>query len=399
MKAAIAALLALLLLAPGARGQPAAPEYPEDLRALLDGWMRDAEALGAPSKGKPWYPDVETWLAKARQAQADGRVRVAMFDIETYTELVLAHELVEDANETGSDAEGRALVVARTREWQQQAEAEWTELRAAARELDADARSLHTIEQATYGADIGLMGMLLTQQMDLLARDLGSRTQIDVGYVAAMVRASHTALLDATWGRDIIESAGALEGLPPRVLDDRWANLSLAARYGPSPAPPYLEPYEKRAEGPRANNESIVSLAFALAEQRAARENAIQGIFGDARSRGKAVVADAARGMGKTLNNTTMETARAVGLRGVFTADAIDRASYTQEVVASGNAELANVVVAWSGLDHAGYVVETLGAVSPVEPVVASPTKPTPGASLALAGLALLAAALLARRR
>jgi hypothetical protein len=121
-------------------------------------------------------------------------------------------------------------------------------------------------------------------------------------------------------------------------------------------------------------------------------------IFGDAASRGKAVVADADRGFQKQLNNTTLEPSRTRGLAGVFMVDAIDRAVYTQDIVDNGTASLGIVLGAWSGLDHAGYATNVLADVSPVKPPAPKPS-PGPEALLIVGALVLVALACARRLR
>lgn len=392
------ALLVVLLLAPAARAQGSDPDYPDDLLALLPAWTEGAESLArAQDHEKPWWPQAESYLQKAKDAAEAGRFRVATFQLETFSEVVLVNQLLDDTASLGSDAERRSAIAQRTRAWNEEAEAAWLGFRERLHGYDAQLRSLTTIEKALYASDLALTAALSMDEHDLVSREFAKQGGVPDGYVYALVRASHTPLQAIGWAEAVLAAAARGEGLPPRVVDAQWANVTAAAlNVTGSDAPDFLETMETLAQPARENGEGVLAVAFSLAEQRATRANGMQTIFGDAEARGLAVVADASRGMSKQLNNTTLDAPRAYGLEGVFTSDAIDRARFTNEFVASGNATLATVIVAWAALEHQAYATSVLAAASPVRP---SPQDETPAAALGLVALALVAAALFARRR
>jgi hypothetical protein len=398
VKRALALLILALLALPAARAVPSEPEYPEEILALLPGWIDEAAALvQEDDRERPWWPEAESFLQKARAASDAGRFRVGLFHIETFDELLVARRLMDDAATLPSEAEGRTYVLRSTRGWNQDAMQAWADYRAELHAYDGELRSLVTLEKVLYASDMATSAAISARTHESYARDFPSQPGIPDGYVFALVRASHAALLTIERSQQILAEVVKGEGLPPRIVDEGWADLmevSLEADRGTPAA--HLESLDALARPVRENGESTLAVAMELAYQRANRASSMQTIFGDAASRGQPVVEDAARGMGRQLNNTTIETPRSYGLSGVFTSDAIDRALFTQEFVSSGNATLATVIAAWASLEHQQYVTTALSFASPVKPE--PPVDDTPAAPLALMALALVAAAL-ARRR
>lgn len=396
---ALVALAALVLPAVAAQDAPARRyDYPQPLVDLLPSWIQDAEALARGSEGAPWWPETEGFLAKAKDAHRDGRFRVAVFHLETFHELLLAHRLMDEANASfASEAQKKTFILGRTQAWHADAEDAWLDYRARLHALDGELRSLRSVERALYSADVALQAIQLADDHELLARDFQQGGAVSRGYALALVRASHTPLLVVGYAGDMLDPAVRDEGLPPRLLDEPWANVTSAAldvEEG-GQLPPYLETLEKRAAPARANGEALLAVTAALAEARAERAQGMSTIFGDASSRGKDVVGDATRGMLRQLNNTTVERVRAYGLDAVFTSDAIDRALFTQEFVERGLADVGTLVAGWAALEHQAYVATALAAASPVRPP--ENETPAPGALAALAAVG--AAALLARSR
>lgn len=402
MKRALAlALVALLGLAhaPHAAAGSHAPLYPAELTALLPRWIDEAEALVAPgAQERPWWPEAERFLTMAKDASSGGRLRVAMFHLETFTELTLTGQLMDDANASRtSDAERKAYIQQRVGAMRHDSEEDWARFRATLHGYDAQLRSLQTIEKALYAADIAATGRLLVDTYDGYAQEFPRQAGVPKGYVMGLVRAAHTSGLNVGWAQDMLAESVKQEGLPPRVLEEPWANITSAAVQVPEgDVPSYMRPLADLADEARANNETLLSIVLSLAEQRAARAYEMHSIFGDAESRAKNVVADSAAGMNRKLRNTSVETPRGNGLTGIFTGDAIDRARYTNELHEQGKADLGIIIIAWSALEHATYVHATLASASPVVPP--EPTTQTPGPALA-ALLAVLALAALTTRR
>lgn len=400
MRAAlVACALALLVAAPQAGAARAPDPYPADLAPLAARWIQEAEAFGASSANATWYSEAESYLLKAKNASAEGRLRVASFHVETYTELVRAHRLLDEAAAYRSDAEKKSYILGQTHEWRAEAEQAWTGYRARLHSYDGQLRSLHAIEKALYSADVAFATYAEGKRYDDIAREFPRSPGVERGFVLALARASSTVSLDVGFAHDILDVAIASEGLPPRVNDEAWANATAkAVEEVPEGAlPGYVSGMEEIARPIRANNESLMSIAISLAEQRTMRAMNMETIFGDAQSRGKNIVADAARGMGKQLNNTTVQKVQAYGLEGVFTADAIDRALFAQGFIERGEATIGTVLTAWSSLDHAGYAASLLAGVSPVKPAEAKKESPGLAPAAALGAVALLAVAL--RRR
>ena len=398
MRRALALALLALLLAPGAAAQSSDPEYPEGMLALLPGWIAEAEAL--PREGdraQPWWPEADSFLQKAKASAEAKRLRVTMFHLETFGELVAAQQLMDDARaQGGSEAEQRTYIVQQTRTWHADATSAWDAYRARLKGYDGELRSLRSIEQAFYATDVALTAAATAQEHELLAREFPKQSGVPDGYVLALVRASRSPDTTIGWAEDLLEVAVREEGLPPRIVDEAWTNLSTAALAISGEAPPYMANLDAVARPARESNETTVAIVASLAEQRATRANGMQTIFGDAQTRGLSVVQDAARGMNKQLNNTTLERPRAYGLEGVFTSDAIDRARFSNEFVADGTASLGTVLVGWAALEHATYANTALSALSPMQPP--EEEKGTPFAPVALVLLALAALAVLRRR-
>lgn len=398
MSRALLMLVGLALALPAAQAAPE-PEFPAPIKGFLDAWIQEAEAMGAGHEAKEWYPEAKRFLDSAKTARDEGHVRSVMFDLETFTELTLAGALIDQSAALPSDAERKTMILQRTAQWHGEATDDWLAFRERLRAAQDEIRSVQGMEVAMYATEVGLGARLLLNDREVVARDFPKQPGVDRGYVLALVRTSHTAVVGLAWAEDVLGVVSTYEGLPPRLNLTAWeamANVSLLPLEGePSPQ---IEPLEKVAAEAREGNETILAMVVSLAEERAARATSIFVIYGDATSRGKDVVGDASRALGKQLNNTTMDEARGYGLLGVFTADAIDRAQKTVAFAAEGKADLGTVIMAWSGLDHQGYVTATLGAASPVTPAEPTPKESPSLGFAALAGL-LVVAAVLHRRR
>lgn len=393
------ALVALGLLAPLATAAPS-PDYPPELLAAANAWLAEADAAGASHRDAPWWPEAGRFLDEAHAAHAAGRLRVVMFDLETYHEVLLAKRLLDETATMGTDAERKAHIVATSNGWRDDAERAWTAYRAKLHGYDGQLRSLQTVEQAMYSADIALSSIAMATDHDAWVREMQRTQGVPEGIVLGLVRVSHSPLLNVGYADDLLDAATRNEGQPPRIKDDAWRNLTeVAAASSFDNAPSYLRGVVEKLDPARANGEGLLSVAGTLVEERLIRISSMGTIFGDGGSRGQDVIRDSSRGMNKQLNNTTMATPRAVGLSGIFTADAIDRANYVNEFVANQSADLGTVLSAWGALEHQGYVVRSLSTASPVEPPAPTPdTKETPAPGLlALAAVALGIAA--ARRR
>ena len=397
----IALALALTLALPAVAAKESEPEYPAAFLALVPGWIAEAEALVTEEdRTRPWWPEAEGFLAKAKDAQEAGRLRIAMFQLETYYELAVSNKLVDEANATrSSDAERKAFIIGRTAGMRADTERAWEEFRASAHGYDAQLRSLQTIEKVLYAGDVALIGILGLQGYDEIAPEFPKQPGVPLGYVLALVRAAHSSGLNIGWASQMLTEAVKEEGLPPRVEDEGWANLSAAALAIPEgEVPSYLQDMARLGDEARNNSEVLLSIVFSLAEQRASRAYGMYSIFGDAESRAKDVVTDSARGMNIQLNNTTLDEPRGHGLTGVFTSDAIDRARYANEFLAAQKGDLGIVINAWSALEHARYVTAALAAASPITPPPTPTDEETPGMG-ALLVLAIVVAAAFAQRR
>jgi hypothetical protein len=395
---ALAVVLALLAPLAQAKEGPA-PQHPPELVALLPGWVADAEALVTDAdRAKPWWPEAESFLTLAKAAQAEGRFRVTLFHLETFRELVIGNRLLEESAAEG--AGGKSFVLQRTGTAKQEADAAWLAYRAKLHTYDGQLRSLQTVEKALYSADIALVSALGGTEYEPLAREYPKQEGAAEGYVFGLVRASYTMRLNIEWAEEALAKAVEQEGVPPEIDLVNWTNLTNASiQYGLTDEPPaaFLEAHDKLARPARENGEGLLAVAFVLAEQRSTRSNNMQTIFGDARTRGLDVVNDAARGMRRTYNNTTLELPQSYGLTGVFTADAIDRAQITLDYLGEEKADLGTVIVAWAALDHANYALNALAALSPVAPPP-TPTNDAPGAPV-IAAIAVLTVGALAWRR
>jgi hypothetical protein len=400
---ALAVALALPTLSPsaGAYVPQRKVEFPPEVVALAHRWVNESLALGANDTQRPWYPQAQGFMDNATAALAQGRVRTTMFDLETYTELVLTGELMDQAANLSSDAERKSFVLDRADAWNVQAHAAWGDYRAKLSALEKDIHALRTMELALYSADEALTADLQLDGHDQLASDFPKQPGFPRDYILGIVRTDHTSILDLQWADDLLDLAGSYEGLPPKLESANWtliANASLADPGFGGNVPADLQPIEKVGAPVRAANESTMAIAINLAEQRASRAQTIEVIFGDATGRVSSVLTDAAHGMNSQLNNTTMETPRSFGLLGVFTADAIDRVVFTDEFVDRGEGQLSFVIGAWANLDYNLYAIQTLAAASPVQPPPAVAKKSPMPEDAALVALGAAAQLLAARR-
>lgn len=398
MRPLVAAVAALALLAPAARAQAPAPDFPADLVALLPGWIEEVESqVTADDKARPWWPEAELFLAKAHRAQEEGRLRSVLFHTETFEQLLLTNRLLDEARGIGASSEAKSVMLQRTGAWHDEAVVAWVAFRAKLHEYDGQLRSLHTLEKALYAADLAVAGGLNQINFDQMVREFASQPGYNEGHVFALVSTSHTPLRQLERAQDVFDVALHGEGVPPRIDDADWTNLTAATLAQPSDARKLNEPLVILGDPVRANGEGTMAVAILLAEQRALRATNIVTIYGDAETRGMDVVRDAGRAMDKELNGTSLELPRSYGLLAVFTSDALDAGHLMREYIAQGNATLHTIISTWAGLEHQKYATNALAHVSPIAPPP-TPTARTPGLDVTLL-IALAALAALARRR
>lgn len=402
---ALALALALALVVPSvarANDFPPKPEFPPEVLSLVGQWVNESRQLGANDTQRPWYPQAQGFLDNATHALQQGRARTAMLDVETYTELVLAGEIMDQAASMSSDADRRTFAIARTNAWDQQSIAAYGDYRAKLHALEGGLHSLRGLEMALYSADEALSAGLAMDGHADIVKQFVKAGGFSRDYVLALVRADHTPLLDLHWANDLLDAAGQFEGLPPRIVAANWTLIANASLQDPgygNQTPQQLQGLEALAKDARADNESVMAVAINLAEVRADRAQQIEIIFGDAQSRGKDVLHDAAHGMNGELNNTTMAFPQGYGELGVFTADAVDRTVFTDEFLDRGQAQLSFIIAAWSGLDYQDQAVRTLAAVSPIVPPPAPAPHKTPLEPAVLLIALGVTALLLTRRR
>ena len=343
------------------------PDYPEDLEALTVGWVADAQNATAPYADRSWYAELQPFLQKAKNESEAGRVRATIFDLETTYELLRGNLIADEAAALNSDAEKKALVQERTQAIHAEAETAWEAYRERLHAYDPQVRSLHGLEIALYSADLALSAKLSLDNHDDLIPEL-RKTTFSREATYDMLRVSLTPLTNIRFADDVLGAALAREGLPPAIDHERWTNFYARPEVQPREGEDRLRQWEDVAGPVRANNESLMAVAIALAEQRALRHQQIQLTYGDAGSRGLDVVRDASVNMEKRLNRTTYEDVRAHGLLGVITADAVDQARFVLDFVHQGKGAIGFITVTWSNLDHQEFAALVLADVSPVEP-------------------------------
>lgn len=391
--------LAALLLVPLARAQSApVPAHPPEILALLPPWIDALAQQATPAdREQPWWAQAQHFLTRAQDARDAGRFRSALFHAETFEELLIGNRLLDEVATLPATSERKAVILQRTSAWNDEATRAWEDFRAKLHEYDGDLRSLHTIEEVLYASDLALAGALNDLNYDAVVQDLASKPSYTDQHVFALVHSSLVALHQIERARDVLGTAVKDEGLPPRIDDAKWTELATTALTEQTNPTRTQAPLALLVRPVRENAEATMAVAMLLADQRAGRAANILTIYGDARARGLDVITDSGRAMSKQLNETSYEAVHAVGAQGVFTSDAIDVALLMREYVANGNATLETIVSAWAGLDHQGFVTNVLAHVSPIVPT-ASPTEKTPGPAPWLVAIALVGAALLARR-
>lgn len=366
------ALLAALLLvpfAPAAQAGGAPSEYPPEVRALAAEWVADVETATAPYQDRPWYPEMARFLQKAKNESAAGLVRATTFDLDTTMELLTANLLVDEAASRASDAEKKTFVLERVAQIRGEADAAWERYRDHLAELD-DSDSLHAIETALYSADIALGAKATLDTYDHYAREFPKVAGFPREAVLDMLRVSQTPARALQYAEDLLGVARAQEGFPPRVDEARWGayvDASLLPREAAETGGPG-ETYQEVGDAARENGEALLAITVDLAAQRMARLQQIQLTYGDAESRGRDVVTEAAINMEKRLNRTSLDDVRAYGLTGVHTADATDQARFVLDFWRDDKATLPFIVAAWAALDHQEYVAVLLADVSPQRP-------------------------------
>lgn len=415
MKRAFVLLALALFLAPSASAASApriAPEFPEDLQALGPRWVADVGERIAPYADRPWFAEMDGFYQKAKREADEGRLRAAIFDLETVIELLEANILV-DAAPQRSEAERKAIVLERTQAMHREGEAAWSDFRERAKGLQDEIESLHTLEIALYASDLALTAKLNLDNYVHLVPEF-RKANFSREATLDMLRASRTPGTALAFANDILDVAMAREGLPPRLEAARWQERYVVPELARPPEEDgRLAAWENVAKEVRPAEEGIMAVAIGLAEQRALRQQQISLTYGDAGSRGLDVLHDAVRYMERRLNRTSYEDVRPHGVLGVFTADAVDQAQFVLDFAAAGKAQLPFVTATWATLDHQEFAALVLADVSPIAP--AEPTnlgfqndltrytvkeeeKQTPAAP-ALLGLGVIGLAAIALRR
>ena len=415
MKRALVLLALVLFVSPGATAataKPIQPEFPDDLKALGPQWVADVGDRIAPYADRPWYAEMDGFYQKAKREADEGRLRAAMFDLETVVELLEANLLV-DAAPQRSEAERKAIVLERTQSMHRDGEAAWSDFRARAKDVQSDIASLHALEMTLYAADIALTAKLNLNNYVHLVPEF-RKANFSREATLDMLRASRTPSTALDFANDILDVAMAREGLPPRLEAVRWQERYVVPELSrTSDDSGRLSAWEDVAKEVRPAGEGVMAVAIGLAEQRALRQQQISLTYGDAGSRGLDVLHDAVRFMERRLNRTSYEDVRPHGLLGVFTADAVDQARFVLEFAAAGKAQLPFVTATWATLDHQEFAALVLADVSPVEPeketnlgfqndltrYTVKEEKQTPGAPVLLAAAVAALAALGLRRR
>lgn len=385
-------LLALLLLAPplAAAKEIPRPEYPPALLALLPGWLADAERAGGP-------PEALEYLQKAREAASEGRVRVALFHLDTHRQLLEARRLLDEAG-TGSLPARKERVLALGAAWRAEAEDAWASYRRALQAHDG-LKGLHAAELALYSADAALLAAVQLTAVDDVKASLRGSERLDEGLVAALARSTRGVTYQLGLARDVLDAAAAAEGVPPRLDETVWNRTLDEAMVAPEgDVPYYLQRSEAIAGDSRARGERLLALALYLAEIRDARVAAIQQQFGDAAARGIDAARDAGVGMTRGAENLSMEAPRAEGLLGAFTADALDRVRYTAPLARNGTVGLPAASFAWASLDHQEAANRVLAEARERPPAPPDADREAPAGGVLLAAAGLLVAALALRR-
>lgn len=370
MKRAIPLLVLALLLAPGlASAEPGIqPEFPDDLAALAREWVTEAESALAPHADAAWHAEAEGFLAKARANADAGRVRSTIFDVETTYEIIRAETFLASIAHLASEAEKKSSAISQSQSWHDESVATWDAYTARLHEFDAEVQSLHGLEIALYSADIAATARVALNSHDELVPEF-RKAAFSRGTVMDLFRASRTPGIEIGFASDILDVAVSREGLRPELDVARWRDVYVAGELArPTDTSGRISQWEEIAEPARQGGEEILSVAVGLAEQRLLRMQSISLTYGDAQSRGKDVVNDAARGMLGRVNRTSYDDVRAYGLLGVATADAIDQARFILGFVERGEAQLAFITAAWSTLDWQETSALVLADVSPVEP-------------------------------
>lgn len=382
----------LLLLAaahaPSVRAEPD-PAYPDELLALLPKWLGEARTLSYMT------PAAESYLEKADAMAAQGRFRVALFDLDTHRQLAEAGRLVDETRDE-SLARQKDAILRTTAAWQEEARADWQDYRRELHALDGRLRSLHAAELALYSADLALTAAIQMEDADDARTAFSRVDDVDPALVAGLVRTTRGVSYQLALAGDVLEVAAGLEGLPPRLDESGWNATLAAARATPKPDDvAYLRPIENAAGDAQRNGEDLLALAAQLAAVRQARVAAILQQYGDAAARGEEVVRDAAGGVRKASENVTFAPARDAQLNGVFTADAKDQADYALSLADSVG--LVTLAYVWAALDHQAAATALFQQAA--RPADAPAQGDVPGPGLALAAAALALAALASRRR
>lgn len=372
MNRALVAMGIVLLLAGPALAQQATPkappvDFPEDVEALARGWVADVEARVAPHADKPWFAEMDGFLQKAKREAEEGRVRAAMFDLETTDELLRANLLL-DETAGRNDADRKALVIERTQAWRAEGDAAWEEFRARLKSIEGDIGSLHTLELALYAADLAIGAKLNLDNHKALVPEY-RKVNFSREATLDLVRASATPVLDLAFADDVLDAALEREGLPPALNATRWNNRYAIPETRREPDETgQVRLWEAFAPEVRANDERTMSVAIGLAEQRELRRQQIALTYGDAASRGQDSVNDAAKFMERRMNRSSYDDLRPHGLLGIFTADAVDQARFVLSFHEQGKAQMGFLTSTWANLDYQEFVAVTLADVSPVRP-------------------------------
>lgn len=394
-------LAAILLSAPlaAAKDLPALAAPPV-LLDLLPGWLDAADAAGRDAQGAPVSQAAQEYLGLARAAAAQGRFRVALFDLETHAQQVEARRLLDAAAAQGSLARQKEHVLAQDALLRAAAMEDWAAYRERLHALDGRLKSLHAAELALLSADLALSAVLQTHDGESIRVSFAHDEGIDERLVAGLARTSVGVSRSLAWATDVLDAAAGLEGLPPRLDEAAWSQAVATARTPlPGDLPSHLEGLERVAGSARAQGEDLLAVALHLAELRQDRLAFILQQYGDASARGLDVVRDATTGLRRAIENVSVDAPASAGLLGAFTATALDHAAYTLSFADEGRADLPTLAYAWAALDHQARATEILAQAAGKAPTSAGTTQDTPGPGVALVLGAGAAGALALRRR
>lgn len=361
---ALAALVLAPALAPSATAieVPDALPFPDDYARVARAWIGEARAELDAQGDSEWARSVASDIDAAQAYADDGRVRASTLKLANARVAMRFHPLWEDASAAGSESARRARVLAAADAMRAEAARAESSFRAALHALDGNLSSVASLEAALLAADWATDGVYALSAFQPF-REEAATGELDASLTLGLVSVTIGAAIAFEYAEDLVPLAAAREGVEPRILPEKWRNLTYAARAAADvpQSPPATAPYDALTRATNATSEDLLGVASFFGSLRSQRVAGVQTMFGDAATRGLGAMSDLSDNINTSLAKSVLPTWRAAGYEGLATLDGTDLALYLRD---TPDPTLAEYARAWIAVEHPRTVATVLAQVS-----------------------------------